>query len=227
MTIGPTTDPNVSGYPIEMPFPNKMVSMAFNILRDEVFNPQISGGGQVIRRSSPVWVGSWSTTSLQPEDYGTLRAWLDSLDGSIGTFLGYDARRSMPIKYVTQPGTTPWGSMVISGASFANSTLSYTGATAGFQLERGDYISFKDGNIWYLYRVYISHTVPGSGAGDISVSPRPPALSTLAPFPVRLERPAAEMRLLPNTTTPEDTVQNFGHIAFKAVQYINYETAAV
>lgn len=164
--------------PIEMP--PYLATRKFDLTYVQQLSPTgESGFIQTLDRTSPFWLAEYSTGPLVEDRYREWIKFLDALEGSRNTFLGYDPRRPMPYAYRTQLTTfDPWAQSgliapTITAFDYANSTLTIGGLANGVTIYYGDYVSANVGGIWYLFRSqsYIP-SVTGNSA-VISVKPRP------------------------------------------------------
>lgn len=201
--------------PIEMPSPLKVNAVSFRLARAQQISPAGQGFLQTIERVEPYWVAEYKTPPLSRDQTRILRGFLDQLEGSLYTFLGFDPAFTIPKQY---PSGSGFGTPTVTGVSYANSTLSIASFTVGGWLRQGDYISFQDGNPWRLYRVMADAQANGSGAMTVTVKPRPAALGGTRTL--RLIRAAAEMKMIGQP--PDDADVQEGHrISWKAVQFID------
>lgn len=206
---------------IEMP--NFIRSRKFDLLHAQQLSPSGEFGFiQTMRRTSPFWMAEYTTGPLTETQWQEWTYFFDQLEGSMYTFLAYDPRRPMPYFYRTQPlGNDPWtqaGQVAprVTAQDFTNSTLTLDRLATGALISRGDYISVKVGNIWYLFRSQTQLTVVGSGA-TISVKPRPQIMSLVA-SDIRYRRASCEMKML-GRPEEEDTVDSLPSYRFRAGQY--------
>lgn len=209
------------GIPIEMPNPLPISSRTFSLLTDQLVTPVGTGGfQQVIQRAAPYWVAEYQSPPLRAERYQAMEAFLDSLEGSMNTFLGWDPRKPRPAAYMHLPaGSEPWGTVTASSANYATSELLLQ-ATSPLKITKGDLIQVTIGNVIRLFRARNSpaeNTTVG-----LTVSPRPPTF-TAAAYPVRLTKPGAEMKMI---GAPEwnDSVDTLPSVRFKAIQFIDRNT---
>ena len=214
--------------PIEAP--NELVfnTRVFDIGRLQQISPGGGGYIQTFDRSTPMWFAELGTPPLNDQRYQQVQAFFDQLEGSANSFLCYDPRRPMPFAYRTQPVTAdPWTQTiypapVVNAFDFANSTLTLGKMQNGAIISLGDYISFKIGNIWYLFRVTGGpYTVDSSNVIKVAVQPRPNLVGFVSgATPIRYRRPCFEGKIIgaPDWT---DSVDSFPSCKFKVVQFIN------
>lgn len=211
--------------PIELPIPFPANSKKFDLLPNQLMTPignTSNGGGfiQTLQRSQPYWVAEWGTPPLRDDREQLMRAFLDSLEGSLNPFLGYDPRRPMPYAYKHLPiGTAPWGSVVAQTASFTNSELLLR-STSPLKMTRGDYVQVNIGNQVRLFRVRNS---PAQGTLlGLLVSPRPPTFLS-EDHPARLIRAGAAFKMI-GAPDWNDQVDSLPSVRFQAVQFIDRNT---
>jgi len=178
-----------------------------------------SGFIQTLSRSEPFWRAEYSTPGLDGTRYNEMITFLELLEGSLNTFLAYDPRRPMPYAYRDQPITAnPWGAPNATAYSYPNSTITLSGVAAGADITAGDYISFQQGLIWYLFRS--TQTVTSSGADIVlPVKPRPNIQGALN-VPVRYKMACCEMKML-QQYDERDSVDEIGpQFSFTGAQYV-------
>jgi hypothetical protein len=210
--------------PLEMPEELRIREKNFDISYYQQSSPAGMGFNQTIQRSIPMWYAEYETVGLRADRYDAVRSFFDLLDGSLGTFLAYDPRRPMPRAYSAQPtAEDPWtqtGQTAprVTAVNVANSTISLDRLETGAVITKGDYISYKVGNIWVLHRSVETETVTGNTA-TIVVRPRP-FVTTGFPVSIRYRKAVAQMKLL-NTAEERDTVEGLPSFRFQAMQFID------
>lgn len=203
---------------IEMP--GYIDSRKFRLSTAQQLTPSGENGFiQTLERSSPFWRAEYTTPGLTGDRYNDMVAFLDQLEGAIGTFLAYDPRRPMPWAYRAQPlASTPWGVPNAVAYNYANSTVTLSGVTNGAILTKGDYISFQQGIIWYLFRLQASYISTGANI-VASVKPRPNLTGVLNSV-VRYKKACCEMKML-GLYDENDSVSEVGpSFSFSGTQYI-------
>lgn len=178
-----------------------------------------SGFIQTLDRTSPFWRAEYTTPGLTGDRYNEMVTFFDKLEGAIGTFLAFDPRRPMPWAYRNQPlASTPWGAPSAVAYSYANSTVTLSGVTAGANLTAGDYISFQQGIIWFLFRLQQSYVSTGANIVAV-VKPRPNIVGALNAV-VRYKQACCEMKML-GLYDENDEVSEVGpSFSFSGTQYI-------
>jgi hypothetical protein len=207
---------------LEMPIPLLVAARKFEYLPKQNITPVNGGFIQVVDRTTPFWIAEYATGKMTEADFDIFNAWLDELEGASGTFLAYDPRRPRPMAYMSQVGnTTPWGaSPTITAASIANGTLTLGSLTNPSTITKGDYISFKIGNVWYLHRAI--ENVTTTATATVKVRPRPLVESGF-PVAIRIVKACAEMKVT-SRPVPELSVEGGDMLRFSAVQHLNRAT---
>lgn len=204
---------------LEIPSLMGFRSKKFIPVHNQQVNPTGSGGyTQVFQRSIPTWYAEYTTPPLNGPRYNETISFLDSLEGGLNTFLGYDPRRPMPYAYRDMDLlATPWGSPNFTGYNVANSTLTLNNFAAGSVITKGDYLAFFDGKGWHLFRSM--QTVTASGTQVLTVKPRPHTAIQPGTHAIRYVKAPAEMKMIGNYEE-DDSVDTFPTIRFKAWQFI-------
>lgn len=199
----------------EMPSPLPIRACTFDLMPFQEVTP-VGGFIRSLDRNIPLWAATYETVPLRGTRYNDMQAFLDSLEGSKGSFLGYDAKRPVPYAYKHLPiGSTPWGANPkVTEGNYANSTLSLQFSNP-ITLTKGDYVSFIFGFGWRLYRC--QETKQGATI-VIKVKPRP--MTFALAMDVRLIRPCAEMKLFGSRPEWQDSVDSLPSVSFQAIQHI-------
>lgn len=210
----------------EMPSPLPVNSKVFDLL----FNQSVSPAGgqffQTIERTEPLWFAKFETPPLSDTRDQQFQAFLDDLEGSMGVLLAFDPRRPRPYAYRNMAGE-PWRASsgtapTVVSASRTASTLTLNGLLNGAILTRGDYVSFKIVNAWYLFRVRQT-VVAASNAATLVVTPRPPTFSTQT-YAARMTRACATMKLM-GRVSKTDSVDSLPKYSFSASQIRDRSTS--
>jgi hypothetical protein len=180
-------------------------------------SPVASGFIQTLTRTKPFWVAEFETPPLTDERYGNMQAFLDALEGSMNTFVGYDPRRPQPLAAMqaNNPlGSAPWGSASVTAGDFAASTLAVT-LGSSYTLSKGDYLAFQIDDVWYLHRS--QETKTGTSL-SLVVKPRPVTFS--ATKTLTLIRAGCEMKML-GAPQWSDSVESLPQVRFSGVQFFD------
>jgi len=202
---------------IEPPVVFPIREKAFRLLHKQQVTPSGSGFIQTIERTLPKWYCEFETAPIDRQSiaYGGMLQFLELLEGSLNTFLAFDPTRPKPLYYMKNGGAPP--ASTIADIDYADSKIQLTGLAAG-RLTIGDYVSYQYGDIWRLYRCIDEI----DGDGWVRVKPRPIEHSGL-PLTARLERPAAEFKML-GDYSETDSVGSFPTFKFTGFQFINRAT---
>lgn len=213
--------------PIEMPSPLPVNSKLFDLNYNQDVSPAGAGFVQTIQRAEPMWIAQYSTPPLTDERDQIFQTFLDTLDGSMNTFIGYDPRRPRPYMYRQALGfgltSAPWErasgvAPQVIARDYGTRVLMLSGMTTDSQLIRGDYISYLEDNTWFCHRVIVPGIADSMGLMSIGVTPRPRSSVTAAN--VRLIRAGAAMKIM-GRVAKKDTVESFPSYSFNAVQFID------
>lgn len=195
----------------------------FDLTYKQQITPSGAGFVQTLDRSVPLWTAKYATPPLRAEKLNAWDAFKDTLEGSMGTFLGYDPRRIMPSAYANLPITAdPWtlGGQVaprVISTNYANSTITVDRLASGAIISLGDLVCFYNGFAWHLYRVRGATVITGN-TSTLTVAPRPPTQTGL-PFDIRYRKACAEMKII-GKPSESDSVDSRPTISFNAVQII-------
>lgn len=201
----------------------KAAQIAWRLDFGQESSGQASGRIRVADVRDPRWLADISTVPRNAAQYDALQALVESFDGGAGTFLLWNAQRPFP---QTDPaGETISGSVVsILSVGSDNRSFALQGLPAGYELRRGDLVQIN-----YtaplasiaLHRVIAESVVADAGGETEEFEVRPHILTGMAANDlVNLERPAAEMMIVPGSYNP--AFGRFtGVISFQAVQVLN------
>jgi hypothetical protein len=206
---------------LEIPAAMGFNSKVFDIGHFQQNNPSGDVGFiQTINRSSPAWVAEYTTPGLVGDAYNETRSFLDLLEGSMNTFLAYDPRRPMPYAYRTMSTvSTPWGILpVVGDQDYANSRIALAGFIAGAVITKGDYLSAKVGDIWYLWRSTQNYTASGGETFWLTVKPRPQIIGLVSNTTIRYQKACIEMKMI-GDAEETDSVESFPSFRFRAGQF--------
>lgn len=209
--------------PIEMPALFGTKDKKFQLGFRQQITPANGGFLQTIDRTTPMWWAEYATKPLFDEALNEVQAFLDQLEGSTYTFLGFDPSRIMPYAYqdlstLSDPWTQP-GQVAprITAGSYLNSTLTLDRMASGAVISKRDYIAVYDAPAWRLFRVVSPGVANPAGQVTVGVTPRP-KLTNLN-IPIRYRRPGAEMKIIGDITETSSVGQGTS-FSFRAVQYI-------
>jgi len=179
-----------------------------------------TAGGALIAKdfSRAIWAAAFQSVSMNYDDATDLEALLQSLDGSVNTFVAHDTRRPYPRKY----STGQFNDDGVIGAINANrKALTVTGLDANFQLRRGDMLSFEHVTGGKSLHV-ISENVNADPSGDtpeFEVRPHLP-VEAIATMAVSFKVPSCLMLIEPDSVEYTEGASTLGVVAFRGVQYL-------
>lgn len=205
--------------PLLMPSPLPVRSKVFDLSHaGQMVTPVASGFIQTLTRTRPFWVAEYETPPLSDTRYGQVQTFLDSLEGSLNTFIGYDPRRPQPLAAIQAKlplGSAPWVTAQVTAGSYTASTLTVL-LGASYTLSRGDYVAFQLGNIWYLHRCQEAKT---GTSFSIIVKPRP--VDFITTQTLVLTRAGCEMKMM-GAPSWADNVDSLPTAKWRAVQYFDH-----
>lgn len=210
--------------PLEIPLGLGFNRKVFELGFYQENSPGMAGFIQTFDRATPMWYAEYTTPPLNNDRENDARGFFGLLEGSIQTFLASDPRRLMPRAYASLPLINdPWtlspnAAPRVTAFSFVNGTLTFDRFATGAIITVGDYISFKLGNTWYLFRALETLTTI-SATPTIRVEPRPNLVGTL-PVDIRYRRPVCAMKIIGGVKW-EDTVDSPPQCSFKAFQFLD------
>ena len=209
---------------IEIPSVVGFKEKSFDLGYKQQINPEGVGFIQTLDRLSPMWYAEYMTPPLAGTKLAEAQNFIDSLEGSMNTFLAYDPNKVMPYAYRTQPTTDdPWTQTGqpaprITARDYALSTITLDRLQNGAVISKGDLISFNDSVSWHLFRCATDVVVAGNTA-TLSVKPRPRTIVTL-PSNIRYRKACFEAKIIGGVTYKGD-VNAPDSLSFKAVQFVN------
>ena len=174
------------------------------------------GSGQFLsgELAPPLWSASVRLLSAFHDDGLETQALIDTLDGSLHSFLFYDPRTAFPRldpKGLLISGATP----TVLSIEADNKSMRLAGLPAGYQLSRGDMLAFEYGAGPVRRTLHrISEPVAADAAGETPVFEVRPHFEpgVVAGGPVELVKPAAFMRIVPQSLTVGE-VDDFGSVS--------------
>lgn len=187
----------------------------FTLRTRQEFSRSAGGVNRALDLGPAVWEATYTTAPLTLIQSSSLLARLNSLDGGMGAFEGYDFRRLQPAlsTFVGTP-TTAEISHLDSGDA---RRMRFDGVPEGFTISPGDYLSFAYGDpaAQALHQVTTTAVADGSGVMPyFNVRPyiRPGAAVNA---PVRLRRAFARFNLVPGSIS----VQQVGGVLYESVTW--------
>ncbi|WP_299937469.1 hypothetical protein [uncultured Nitratireductor sp.] len=174
------------------------------------------GSGQFLtdELAPPLWSASVRVNAAFHDDGLEIQALLDTLDGSLHSFLFYDPRTAFPRldpKGVLIAGAAP----VILSIEADNKSLRLGGLPAGYQLSRGDMLAFEYGENPARRTLHrLSEPVVADAQGETAPFEVRPHFGpgAAAGGAVELIKPAAFMRIVPDSLSVNEA-DDFGTVA--------------
>lgn len=217
-------------FPRALPSPNKIAKIKFYLSDNQTKGMTRGGSHQVADLAPRLWMADVATALLDDDNWGAWEAWLDSMRGGLNSFyLHRVGRRSMPFHYPDGFG----GAMraigglfdgagtldAVDPADYHNITLA--ALPQDFTLAAGDLLAFDYGSQRAFHRVGIGGTSSALGELDLTVAPALRSSFALD-VPVYLEKPAAQMMIVPGSINWGSHTVNLGpqKIGFKAQQIL-------
>lgn len=199
--------------PIEIPTPAPFNTKVFELRYKQNISSTEGGYIQTISRGAPVWYAEYTTPPLKALREQAFQAFIDKLEGSKNTFMGFDPKRTKPYAYLNG---SSFGTPTITGSTPASNLLAMGGWSVGAIITPGDYISYQIGNRWYLHRVVTAAVANGSGVASVEVRPKPPVISSTVT--ARMNRAGCEMKLI-GAPDVKDSLSDGIVYSLKAVQF--------
>ncbi|EKF17062.1 hypothetical protein [Nitratireductor pacificus] len=201
-----------------------VASAPFRLQRFEELSGLGSGQFLTGELAPPLWSASVRLHTAFHDDGLDIQSRIDSLDGSLHSFLFYDPRTAFP-RLDPEGALLAGAAPVVLSIEADNKSLRLGGLPAGYQLSSGDMLSFEYG-VGPVRRTL--HRLLQPALAD--------ALGETAPFevrphfgpgvatggPVELIKPSAFMRIVPNTLNVSEA-DDLGTvaIAFSALQRLH------
>lgn len=186
-----------------------------------------TGYGTALNRDlgPTLWVASYVTGNLSQAQMTRFQAWLDAQENGGKTFWGYDFRHAYPLAYpngfgaMTRHGGASFdGTCTLGTVADDNVSVPLSALPDGFQFSESDKIAFDYGGARALHTIVADVTGNNSGQATVEVRPhvRP---GWEAGATVSLVRPAARMKLVPDSAKPNSVTRgSTGNWSFRAQQ---------
>jgi hypothetical protein len=211
---------------VEIPTLFGFTTRSFQLGRKQTITASGQGAIQSIDRATPMWYAEYTTPPLSDDRYNAGITFLESLEGSSGSFLGYDPLKIMPYAYkgLNWQAADPW----TQAGQTAPRITSYDYLSSQVNLDRldpaailsvGDFISVFDSPCWRLFRIQ-SVNARGGNTATVAVQPRP-VFNIVSPanLNVRYRRAVAEMKII-GGYKDSSQVDSRPVLSFKAYQFI-------
>lgn len=193
------------------------------LIRTEAASMLASGATQAIQLAPPRWRCDYTTKPLSMAERRPWRAWLDSLNGALRTFLGHS-----PLQ--VWPGAYPGGFAGLdraSGGAFDGTAqasavsatgISIVGLPAGFVLGAGDLVGLVQNGKYGLYRIMEAVVAAGNGTASVTLSPAVNTSLFAIGATVNFARPVCEMILDPATAPDASAELSRKPVTFTGIQ---------
>ncbi len=188
------------------------------------------GGDTIARDLGPdLWTATYQSALLTPVNFKIVEAWLDSLNGSLNAFLGYDIARTFAINY-----PNGYGGLIRAGGGAFDGTASLTSVAGdnvtptigtlpvGFQIAIGDYMgwTYNSGASVALHRAVAAATADGSG--NLAVEVRPPIRGGWSGgATVALTLVTGKFKLVKGSVKKNISPAGYGSIGFQGIQTLS------
>lgn len=127
----------------------------------KTFRSPLTGKVQVLSRPADYWAFEFDTPPMRGD---TARVWISRLVQAAGATV----RVAWP--QIDFDAGSP-GSPTVNGAGLTGETLPVTGATAGYVVKEGQFLSFLNGSGRYELKMCTADTTLTAGAGSIPIRP--------------------------------------------------------
>jgi hypothetical protein len=168
-----------------------------------------AGGVTLIKNlGSPLWMASFQTRAMRPNDLDQWRARLKLLEGGLQEFLGRPASRCFPIAYPKGVGIGNTASLKLATIGTGRQAVTFSGVPAGYRFSVGDFIQIGNRNLHQIVAVGAEleirpHLWPDSKVNDA----------------VKVVRPSCKMVMIPETlTSTAELGTGRGMITFQAIE---------
>lgn len=207
-------------YPrIDIVDPLLIQSQSPPILRMRQELSRTAGGQSIGKDLGPaVWEFTWTTKPLRSQQALQLEARLHSLRGVIGTFYGWDLRRSNPLN---DPGAALLSGYTPKLNTFTANTVSFKSLPPGYVLAEGDYFAYpyESGTKHTYHRILEAVTANGSGVtAAVTIQPEFRPGSAVADAVVVIGNPKALCRLKPDSLELQEVDQLHSTVSFSATE---------
>jgi hypothetical protein len=162
------------------------------------YSMQAGGTPRVADIGPPIWMAKLQSSELLNDDAVDAAALVNAMGGSLGTFYVWDVRRQYPR---LDPDGSILGSSSVTISAVTATTISLDGLPAGYQIKRGDKLSFDWGSPAHRAFHEFSEDGTANGSGVLPATAVNPPIRTGATVgtAVTLKQPAAEMMIVPGS----------------------------
>ncbi len=197
----------------------KIASVSWNLVYQQEYSGLGTGEGLSHDLGPALWEGDCQTGEFYHRDIEKWRARFLALDGSNQSFMLYNPAAKYP---ETDPdGAILAGSTITIGSVGSNrKEMALTGLPAGFEVPWGAYAQITAGSPSRVALVQFLESKTATGAGNTSVIELRPHLRpwVLAGAAVQLLKPAAKVKLIPNSLRVETAGALTSRLRFTARQ---------
>lgn len=175
------------------------------------------GEGHPRGRGQPLWMAKITSPAMAKADALALMALVNSLQGSLGTFLLYDKR--LPYPSSDTSGTTFGAATPVVGTITDNVTAAFTGFPNNYSIPLGTYVQIIfDTSRYYLGQFAEAKTANGSGAVSASKL-TPPLPDGVDPGnAVTVKKPSGKFRLINGSAHLTNVTTHEASLVFSAKQ---------
>jgi hypothetical protein len=185
------------------------------------FSRQAGGTPRVADLGPEIWTAKIGVSIMDNDTAESAAALINQMRGSLDTFYVWNPRRQYPR---LDPAGTILGSNTVTIYALGgdNKSLRLTGLPVGYQISRGDFLSWDQGSSpnvkRCLHQFMADATADGSGIiASTEVAPHIRAGASTG-LTVSLKRPAAEMMIMPGSYSFPSTGPLTSSISFTAIQ---------
>ncbi|WP_374833889.1 hypothetical protein [Paenochrobactrum pullorum] len=168
-----------------------------------------AGGVTLIKNlGSPLWIATYQTRNMRPNELDQWRARLKLLEGGLQEFLGRPTSRCYPIAYPKGQGIGNTVNMKLAAFGSGRQAVAFSGVPAGYSFTVGDFIQIGTRNL---------HQIVAVGS-ELEIRPHlwP---ETKVNDPVKIVRPSCKMIMVPETlTSTAELGTGRGSITFQAIE---------
>lgn len=201
-----------------------MATDTMRLIRTETVAQLVSGVVQTTQLGMPRWKCDYTTKSMRGmAERKMWRAWLDSLNGAMQTFLGHSPMQIWPTAYPRgYAGINRAAGGAFNGqadvTAITTTTITIAGLPASFVLGAGDMVGLIDTSRYGLHRIMEDNIGNLDGTMVITVSPFVNLSIFKIGSKVNFAKPVCEMILDPQTPPDTSADITFKPVTFTGVQ---------
>lgn len=193
-------------YPILDTFPGW--STEFDLLYRQELSRTAGGVTTVKDLGSPLWMATYQSRSMRPNELDAWRARLKGLEGGLKQFLARPTSRCYPIAYPKGQGIGNVAAVKIASIGADRKTITLSGLPSGYKVSVGDYLQIGARNLHQIV----------DATGSIEIRPHlwP---ETAVNDAVVLVRPNCRMTIVPGSiNTTADPATGRGSVTFQGIE---------